>query len=485
MISAIRRFTGPHPTALAQRKETYVSSEYYFIDDIKNDYMSTLHLEVRDYQRGQKSRRVSRLSRDEGGTPVEIFHEFDRIVPFSQDTLLDGHVLAILLFAASNVGTLRVHGAMSRKALRNMHEMLLAWSRWKPERYRQIEIVSDRIVDVRRPVTEERAIAAFSGGVDASFTALRHAVSLQSASDSTRYPLQSLLMVHGFDVDVYNFDDFNRLTARVRPLVDALQLDFRAVRTNSRDLRLQDWDDSSALELAACMHMQADDFQYGLIGSTKSYDTLVLPWGSNPVTDHLMSGGGFEIVRDGAGFTRTDKVAGIMRYPLACRTLKVCWAGPDQAENCGRCRKFVRTQLNFLAAGASTPPACFPGDLDIERIEAITITNVAQAVEFSSLLVAAAANKVAGPWLPIVQDRVATWRPADAVPENLTDIMKRSIARALIAAGAEKPAKKVWRSARRGVLKWLSQLAGLARREAPAFGLPQPGQMPSCKVADV
>jgi hypothetical protein len=64
-------------------------------------------------------------------------------------------------------------------------------------------------------------------------------------------------------------------------------------------------------------------------------------------------------------------------------------------------------------------------------------------------------------------------------------MVKRSIARALIAAGAEEPAKKVWRSARRGVLKKLSQLTGLARREAPAFGLPQPGRTPSSKVADV
>jgi hypothetical protein len=102
------------------------------------------------------------------------------------------------------------------------------------------------------------------------------------------------------------------------------------------------------------------------------------------------------------------------------------------------------------------------------------------------LLVAAAANKVAGPWLPIVQDRVATWRPADAVSENLTDMVKRTIAKALIAAGVEEPAKKVWRAARRGVLKKFSQWAGIARREGqPEFGLTQHSNTPPSEVADV
>src|SRR5260221_598744 len=110
--------------------------------------MNRLHLEVTDSVSDGKSRRVTRLSDDQGAKPTEIFHEFDRIVPFTPDTPLDGHVLAVLLHAAALGHPLVVHGALTRGALRNMEELLLAWSCWKPDRYQRIDIVPDRLLDL-------------------------------------------------------------------------------------------------------------------------------------------------------------------------------------------------------------------------------------------------------------------------------------------------------------------------------------------------
>jgi len=433
--------------------------------------MNRLHLEVQHAVVDGRSRRTTRLWQDHSAKPVEIFYEFDRIIPFAANTPLDGHVLAALLYAASLGKPLVVHGIVTRAGLRNMRELLMAWSCWKPERYERIDIIPDRVQDLRRAATEDYAIAAFSGGVDATFTALRNAPVVQTAPDAAGYPLRSLLMVHGFDVDVYNFDDFEKLTRRVAPLVNALQLDLRVVRTNSRELKIQDWDDSSGLELAACLHMHAGEFQYGLIGSTKPYESLVLPWGSNPVTDHLMSGDQFRIIHDGAGYSRTDKVAEILRYPLACQTLKVCWAGADQSTNCGRCEKCVRTRLNFLAAGAIGTPECFTDPLDVDDIRSIEINNTAQAVEFTSLLASAAEKNITGSWIPFVEDRLRTWRPAEPafmIRETLGGPVKRAIARTLAFLGFEEPAKKAWRYLRRGTLKTATHLADFNRREIPA-----------------
>ncbi|TAK99601.1 MAG: hypothetical protein EPO08_15925, partial [Rhodospirillaceae bacterium] len=410
--------------------------------------MDRLHLEVLDAVKDGKTRHVTRLTHDGGGNAIEIFHEFDRVMPWSDDVPLDGYVLVILLFAASIGKPLQVHGPISRSALRNMEELLLAWSRWKPMRYRRIDIVPDRVLDVRGSAGVGVAIAAFSGGMDATFTALRHAASCGSVSEVTRYGLRSGLMVHGFDVDVYNARDFERLVERTRPLFEALKLDLRIVRTNSRDLRLQDWDDSSALELAGCLHMHAGEFQYGLLGSTKSYDALVLPWGSNPVTDHLMSGDRLAVVHDGAGFSRTDKAAEILRNPVACRTVKVCYAGVDQSENCGRCEKCVRSQLNFLAAGAAKVPPCFPREFDLDCIRAIQIDHEAQMIEHASLLAYAKAHGVWGPWLPILEERLAKWRPVAApllARRKAGGPLKRTIAKSLTFLGVDEPAKKVWR----------------------------------------
>lgn len=417
--------------------------------------MGYLHLEVDNSLIDNKSRRVTRIREDGVAKPIEIFHEFDRIIPWTGDTLLDGHVFIILLYAASRGKALRVHGAVSRYAMRNIEELQLAWQRWKPALYKKIEIIPDRILDAQRKFDDEKAISAFSGGVDAMFTALRHAKSLPR---NVSYPLKSTLMVHGFDIDVYNKDGFEQLAKRVKPLLDDLNLELRVIRTNSRELKLQDWQDSFALELAGCLHMCSDEFQFGLIGSSEPYDALVLPWGSNPVTDNLISGNLFSIIHDGAGFSRTDKVAEIRRFPLACQTLKVCWAGMDQSGNCGKCEKCVRTQMNFLAAGAVSMPPCFPGELDIKLIDGIQIENTAQLAEMTSIVEYAASHKVRGPWLDRLNQKIATWKPADAAAlarRKNGGLLKRGAAKIIIALGLGDPAKKIWRKARRAVLKAL------------------------------
>src|SRR5882672_9865835 len=150
--------------------------------------MERLHLEVFNTVKDGKTRHITRLTDDRDANAIEVFHEFDRIMPWSGDTPLDGHMLNVLLYAASIGKPLRVHGPLSRTAMRNMEELLLAWSRWKPARYQRIDIVPDGVLDLRGSIGAESAISAFSGGVDATFTALRHAAAIRSVPDATRYP---------------------------------------------------------------------------------------------------------------------------------------------------------------------------------------------------------------------------------------------------------------------------------------------------------
>jgi hypothetical protein len=418
--------------------------------------MDRLHLEVYDARVNGKSRRITRLISDRSPKPIEIFHEFDRIIPFSDDTPLDGHVLAVFLYAAALGKSLVVHGAISRTAQRNMEELSLLWHRWRPHVYKKIDVLADRHVDVPRKAGEDKAIAAFSGGVDATFTALRHAVAAHPHPRAARHNLRGVLMVHGFDVEIDNDEDFQKIRRRVMPLLDELKLEFRTVRTNSRELRLQNWEDTASLQLAACLHMHAQDFQIGLIGSSSSYEDLVLPCGSSPVTDHLMTGDRFALVHDGAGFSRTEKVAEILRNPTACKTLKVCWAGADQSENCGRCEKCVRTHLNFSAAGAKSTPPCFPVALDVKDIPTIQINNKYQLAELASILHYAEQQGVNAPWMPVLKHRLETWEPVDpAILDRQINgsAMKQSVVKALEMLGLDEATRRMWRKSRRAVLK--------------------------------
>ena len=153
------------------------------------------------------------------------------------------------------------------------------------------------------------------------------------------------------------------------------------------------------------MHLLSAEFSTALIGSSEPYDALVLPWGSNPVTDHLLSGGNLTIVHDGAAFSRTDKIAFLSGVPSAVQSLKVCWEGKQQGRNCGVCEKCVRTQLNFLAIGVTQPP-CFDAPLDLQRIPTIRIRNDALLAEFASILQYAEGRKINAEWVRLLRKRI-------------------------------------------------------------------------------
>jgi hypothetical protein len=244
-------------------------------------------------------------------------------------------------------------------------------------------------------------MSAFSGGIDSSFTLLRNT----ARSGNHGYPVDTVLLVHGFDVSLSNCGDLQELIERTAPIRELTGVQLRIVRTNSKELRLQKWEYSFAAQLAACMHMYSAEFSLALVGSSEPYDALVLPWGSNPVTDHLLSGGRLRIVHDGAAFSRTDKTAYLSRFPAALESLKVCWEGKRQGRNCGICEKCVRTQLNFRAVGVMNSP-CFDAPFELRRITDIRIRSEASLAELQSIVDYAGRRSIDDDWVRLLRRRV-------------------------------------------------------------------------------
>jgi hypothetical protein len=293
-----------------------------------------------------------------------------------------------------------LHGPATKEMLLNLSEFQLAWSRWLPASYRPVDIYADAIVTDTR-ARPRRTIAAYSGGVDSTFTLLRNS----ARAAGPHYDIDTALMVHGFDVALSNPQDFQELVDRTAPIRALTGVPLRIVRTNSKELRLQNWEDSFGAQLAACMHMFSAECSVALIGSSEPYDALVLPWGSNPVTDPLLSGGELTIVHDGAAFSRTEKIARLSAVPAALQSLKVCWEGVKQGRNCGVCEKCIRTQLNFLAAGVAEL-SCFDQPLDVNRIRSIRIRNDALLQEFRSILAYAESRNIDEDWVRVLRKRL-------------------------------------------------------------------------------
>jgi hypothetical protein len=319
--------------------------------------------------------------------------------------VLDGFLFAIIFLAMEYGRPLRVHGTVSRSALLNIAEFQSAWVCWRPEKYKRIDIIPDAIVDLPTGTHAPRAVSAFSGGVDGTFTAIRHKL-LQLGNAS--YPLTDVLFVHGFDVPLGKPETFDLLLQRVRPLLDELGLNVRTVRTNLKETAGQYWEDSFAAQLAACLHNYSHDFDYALIGSGEPYTNIFYPWGSTPATDYLMSGDQMRLVLDGSAYTRTEKMQTLRHYPTALKTLKVCWEGSSQERNCGTCEKCVRTKLNLLAVGVADAP-CFDEPLGSEHILGIRLINDAQVLELETILDFVKKNNVEGLWVRHLEKRIDTY----------------------------------------------------------------------------
>lgn len=323
----------------------------------------------------------------------------------AEPTVLDGYMYCFLHLAMQHADILVVEGPVSARAFRNAREFMQAWHRMYPDRYKVIDIRPDSVVDFPAGSVDgagSRAIAAFSGGVDATSLALRHAAAHE---DPSLHAVSDLVMVHGFDVALEDRDGFDRLVRRVEPLVSALQFDLHLVRTDIRRPDIQDWEHGHGAMLASVLHQFSDDFGHGLVASSYDYGHPVMGWGSSPATDHLLSGSKMTIVHEGAGFTRTEKVARIAADPMARKTVKVCWAGPEPDRNCGRCEKCVRTRLNFLAAGFSDPE-CFDTPFDPRMVSTLHVRTVGQLEDLRSIIDHADREEVRGEWVDMLRERI-------------------------------------------------------------------------------
>jgi hypothetical protein len=264
---------------------------------------------------------------------------------------LDFAAVALVMFAMREGRDLHLRGDVSRRLLANLVEYQRVWALWMPDVYRLVEITCDRMVE-EPPSARRRAVCAFSGGVDATFAALYHADGIAKVD---RLEVASLMLVHGFDIRLEATEAFSQARATGERAAQAMGTPLVIVRTNFREATQPRWEEEFGVGVCACLHLFASECDTGVIALDEDHKTFIVPWGSSPITNPMLSSGGMLIVSEGGGFTRTQKVAHIARNRRVADNLRVCWEGPVSGKNCGICEKCVRTQLNFLAAGYPIP----------------------------------------------------------------------------------------------------------------------------------
>lgn len=311
----------------------------------------------------------------------------------------DPFVLGTVFTAMGQAADLVVHGQVSPSLLRNLEEFQAAWVCWRPERYTKVEITAD--VERESPAANNMgaAITAFSGGADSCFTVWRHKT---GQCGRLKRNIQAGVMVHGFvDTPLEQPDSFERAAAKSARILTSLGLPLIPIITNFRELE-DDWEDAHGAGLGSCLMMFQGGYGAGLIGSSRPYQAII-PWGSNPVTDWMMSSDSFQVIHDGAALIRHEKLRQIANWPEAMQNLRVCWQGEQKDRNCGRCEKCIRTILSFRAMRLDMP-SCFEQDVNDAQILGLKNLRLGEIYYLNEILSLAKAASISESWVAALEE---------------------------------------------------------------------------------
>src|SRR4030095_5164857 len=224
----------------------------------------------------------------------KIPNEHSALVSSSCDPFLVGNIFLI----TSEGADCRFHGNVSPSLLRNLAEFQSAWSVWRPGKYEQVDISADKESEECEAESDAGALAAFSGGVDSTFTVFRHRTN--KCPKAWTRSIEACLFVKGFDIPLDHDEAFQRACSKIETTLSKMSVNLITMSTNLQALNIE-WDDTHVAGLASALMLFKHRYTEGLIASGCAYSRLVLPWGSNPITDHLLSSSSFRIVHDGAG----------------------------------------------------------------------------------------------------------------------------------------------------------------------------------------
>lgn len=319
----------------------------------------------------------------------------------------DSFLLAAVFLAMQEGRGLVIGGSVCRHLAENLEELALAWRLWNPKRYQSaLRISADRWREpVAEKIREEGAVAAFSGGLDATHLIWSW---LHPEGRIRNEPLRRVFFVHGFDI-ASGDPSFEEAYERGVETLASVGLKLDRIRTNFRDVLKLDWNECYGTAVASCLHFYRPSLTRGLIASGQPYDRLVIH-GSSPVVDVLFSSHDFRVSHHGAAYDRTEKLEQILGWKEGAENLRVCWQPEGRGANCGVCEKCVRTKLNFWAAGGEAP-ASLGAPLEPSDVSGMVIRSEVLRSEIAQILLRAREKGLSGPILSALEGRVA--RPVD------------------------------------------------------------------------
>jgi hypothetical protein len=230
---------------------------------------------------------------------------------------------------------------------------------WFPRRFKPIRIECESLIPPGTENGRDIVMSAFSGGVDSFFT-------LKSYLPGNELPksvqISHLLFVHGFDIKLEYPKSFPLLRDAYSDMCDRLGIKLISCGTNCQQFGTRrNWGLFHGSALIGAAHAVGRRTAMFHVPSSHSFTSL-LPWGSDPGIDYLLSTEATQVIHHGSGFTRTEKTEAIAYWEEVCDKLRVC-AFDDSTLNCSKCEKCLRTMMTLDMLGVLERYSAFQSPL--------------------------------------------------------------------------------------------------------------------------
>ena len=308
------------------------------------------------------------------GVDTPIFWQWDIAGAFKPAALptADFAALAALPYALHSKQDLHIKGAVSKMLLIHLEETVMLWHQWCPEKFPRLRISCDSIAGAPSNVTHDKAVIAFSGGVDSTYAL---AVNMDEASPLLdrhgRADIGLAVFVLGFDYKLTDTKGYNALFKNNEIICGRYDVPLMEVRTNYRDVltpRGLDWDYFHTLATSAVLHQMSGHFRHGVLAADQTYpdDMFIMPSAANSSSNQMLKSDIFCLRTHGIDTLRGQKVKFLADCNLA-DLVNVCWKGPRTGTNCGKCEKCIRTML-MMESYAIDPTVAFGSRLTVAKI---------------------------------------------------------------------------------------------------------------------
>jgi hypothetical protein len=254
--------------------------------------------------------------------------------------------VAGLIPAAMSIGEdLHIIGALSEKLAYGLYEYINIYHQWFPKWFSKVSVNCENLTTFQPHRDQEVIASSFSGGVDSMYTLWSH---LKKSIHNPTYRIRYGLFAHGLDIPLNDHQNYVLAYDEYKQGLDAIGVNLLSVRTNVRQFTegRVSWLFVHGAPTISCALLLSNLITRFIFASTFTYANI-FPWGSSPITDHLLSTESTEIIHYGASKTRVRKIEAFVDFPLAQNHIRVC-AKPHlnvRRQNCSQCEKCLRTMV--------------------------------------------------------------------------------------------------------------------------------------------